>query len=392
MSELVFVEMCKCFWKLPEIKILLEIVPETDIHYDNDLSFITACKNGHIPIVEFIIEKLQTLRYTEPIAPIAPIFNIITFQNALSETITHNKLDMFIYLETYINNYLTKLNDKINDKSILKYNIDWAAVIQNGYKNVNICIYDIMPLTTYLYEHAHISKFIKQINNNFNILSHILKIACERGYKDIIKWIISMTQNANIQNANIQNTINTDDTINTVNTNDTVNTVNTNDTDNIIYHINLSDNRYEYLRITFNNPYYDNIQELIFEHSLPINPNDIEYLFRWCCMSSYGSLNIVQKIYDIAINLGIDTNISKNNNQLFKYVCNANKVEIAKWIYSLGNLSLDIIRENNDELFINFNGQKHNQIAEWFCTLYDKYEIIEENNYSVNYIECIVNK
>jgi len=390
MSELVLVEMCKCFWKLPEIKILLEMFPETDIHYDNDLPFITACKNGHIPIVEFIIEKLQILRdiepiesneSNEPIESIEPMFNIITLQNALSETITHNKLDMFIYLETYINNYLTKLNDKINDKCMLKYTIDWANVIQNGYKNANLCIYDIMPLTTYLYEHIHISKFIKKLNNNFNILSHILKIACERGYKDIIKWIISMTQNTNAQNTNAQDT-NAQST----------DTNNIDDTDNIIYHINLSDNRYEYLRITFNNPYYDNIQHLIFEHSLPINPNDIEYLFRWCCISSNGNLDIIKKLYDIAINFGIDTNISKNNNQLFKYICNANKVEIAKWIYSLGNLSLDIIRANNDELFINFSGQKHTQIAEWFCTLYDKYEIIEENDYSVNYIECIVNK
>jgi len=340
MSELMLVDMCKCFWKLPEIKNLLEMFPETDIHYNNDLPFITACKNDNIPIVKFLIEQTQKndkFYYRN--------MDFMVIETALSIAITYNKFVMFKYLEAYM---MTIIDDD---------QIIWDNIILEGYTNKNLCLNNHLPLLKYLYEHKDTGiKYCTHPDYDI-ILETILKSACINGYKEVIKWIIEVN-NLHIISCSQ-------------------------------FKIKMDKNKYEFLRITFNNTYYTDIQEIIYTNSLPINPVDIEYLFKWCCISTYGHITIAQKLFDLATINNINLDITKNNHSLFKNICKANKVAIAKWIYSITNISLDVIRADNDALFCSFAGKKNHCIGEWFITLCDKYQILEDE-YSSNYIECIV--
>lgn len=352
MSEYGLPELCERDWKISKVKTLLEMCPETNIHFDNDLAFITACKKGNMQIVAFLLKYTNSLAgdagdagdYTRECSHIKMI------ERGISVSIANNTEDMFKYLETYLETYLEKIASSTSSTSSIDsihiININWSNIIKVEFMPTShFCI----PLLSYL---------LKKIGNQYftyDIMSHILITACRNGYIDIIKWVLSNNQNSDGHQI-----------------------------------VDLSEKQYQYLRITFNK-YEESIKNVLLNASLPINPCDIKYLFTWCCISQYGSLDIARKLYELALENGINLDISGNSYKLFKAICKQDKAELAEWIYSLENIPLNIIRENDDILFKSFSGKYNHNIAEWFTTLCDNYEVRDVDEWvGPYYIQCIV--
>lgn len=361
MAEQLFVDLCIYPWNISKIKNLFDMYkhdpepnPEMndfkiDIHYNNDLPFYTSCDNGNLPVANFIIEYIEN-----PDNATCNYISRTTIEKALIIVIAHNHIEMLKFLENYIQKmaYYETIHANTNATYFTIMNWSncfiWSNIIEKAFETK--ITFNMIPMLSYLYETG---KYFTPY-----ILSYILKKSCHNGYSDIIKWILSIIKDANGIND--------------------------------ITKIDLSANCYEYLRLSFNTPYYTDIQHILLNESLPIKPEYLKYIFQCCCISPNGKLDIAKQLYTLAPNSGISLNLSNNNYKLFKSICMANKVDIAKWIYTLANITTDIIRYNDDELFKNFDGKYHHTIAEWFLTLCNKYEIIEEE-YNDCIISCIVN-
>jgi ankyrin repeat protein len=249
-------------------------------------------------------------------------------------------------------------------------------------------------------EEALLNNFIKGLNNNE--LENMVEAATFFSYDDeiIMKEIIKKDNVEYIQlfvglGYKIPKNIEENDVINYILTNKTPRNIKY-IIDNIEYNSFNANNRNKNLLLACKLDIEEIINKLLeFDYDLGYTDNMNNTYFIWCCAK--GNLNLVKKFIELGIDINIKTcqgycgiqyAIIYNKPNIVEYLFNNINNDIIKFIEIYNNIKIDLLQDNNQDIFINIiktKELKENEIKE--CIMcYDKkileYIIEKYYNYS----------
>lgn len=222
---------------LEMLKYLLDIKPDLDISFHNELGFRTACKLGYIDMVIYMleikpcinisvrneeafliccdsgnIEILDILVYHRPEIKKSKYLNTDIFITEHAFIMASNKgnielTEWLLYYDPNID--ISIMNEKAFERACYSGNIEMVKWLLEIKPDINIRIYDdeIFILTSHM-EYIEISDVLiencKELINYKNV-DTILKNACKKGKLGIVEWLLNKKEVKNLKYLNHNN-------------------------------------------------------------------------------------------------------------------------------------------------------------------------------------------